>query len=339
MLVARTMPNFTPTIIALWHGQHLLTPFYYPRGEPLVAMVSRSADAELNALVIEKIGFEAVRGSGGRDSTQASRQGRRTRPDRPEKGARRRQERRHDRRHSAWHAARGRPWHRYAGAAVRAGRSCRWRWRPAAARCSRRAGTRRRSTCRSAGRRWSSASRCIVPADADEADMERKRRELTASLNEATERAYRPGGRRTMSERWARTILYGLSLDRRGGLSVHRHLCRLAHRQGQGRPQPPPRALRHCRQARARPGPLIWMHAASVGETNAVVPLIERILECGVNVVLTTGTVTSAQVAEARLGAASSTNMCRSTSSRRSAISSTTGSRTWPSSPNPRSGR
>ena len=33
-------------------------------------MVSRSADAEMNALVIEKIGIEAVRGSGGRDSSQ-----------------------------------------------------------------------------------------------------------------------------------------------------------------------------------------------------------------------------------------------------------------------------
>ena len=31
-------------------------------------MVSRSADAELNALVFEKLGFEAVRGSGGRDT-------------------------------------------------------------------------------------------------------------------------------------------------------------------------------------------------------------------------------------------------------------------------------
>ena len=44
-----------------------------------------------------------------------------------------------------------------------------------------------------------------------------------------------------------------------------------------------------------------------------MVPLIERILGSGINVVLTTGTVTSAQVAEERLGTASSTNMCRST--------------------------
>jgi lysophospholipid acyltransferase (LPLAT)-like uncharacterized protein len=58
--------QFEPAIIALWHGQHILTPAYYPKGRQLVAMVSRSADAELNALMIEKFGIEAVRGSGGR---------------------------------------------------------------------------------------------------------------------------------------------------------------------------------------------------------------------------------------------------------------------------------
>ncbi|TIT27269.1 MAG: hypothetical protein E5W78_18790, partial [Mesorhizobium sp.] len=31
--------QFEPGIIALWHGQHLLTPAYYPKGRPLVAMV------------------------------------------------------------------------------------------------------------------------------------------------------------------------------------------------------------------------------------------------------------------------------------------------------------
>lgn len=56
-----------PFIVALWHGQHLLAPCMTPRGTPLVAMFSRSADAELNALVGEKLGFEIVRGSGGRD--------------------------------------------------------------------------------------------------------------------------------------------------------------------------------------------------------------------------------------------------------------------------------
>jgi 3-deoxy-D-manno-octulosonic-acid transferase len=44
------------------------------------------------------------------------------------------------------------------------------------------------------------------------------------------------------------------------------------------------------------------MHAASVGETIAIVPLVENILGYGVNIVLTTGTVTSAKVVQERLG-------------------------------------
>jgi len=62
--------HLEPGIIALWHGQHLLTPAYYPKNKALVAMVSRSADAELNALALEKFGIEAVRGSGGRDNAR-----------------------------------------------------------------------------------------------------------------------------------------------------------------------------------------------------------------------------------------------------------------------------
>jgi lysophospholipid acyltransferase (LPLAT)-like uncharacterized protein len=62
--------SLEPGIIALWHGQHILAPVFYPKGRPLVAMVSRSADAELNALVVEKFGIEAVRGSGGRDNAR-----------------------------------------------------------------------------------------------------------------------------------------------------------------------------------------------------------------------------------------------------------------------------
>jgi 3-deoxy-D-manno-octulosonic-acid transferase len=54
----------------------------------------------------------------------------------------------------------------------------------------------------------------------------------------------------------------------------------------------------------ARPkGPLIWFHAASVGETNAIAPLIEHLHHLGLNVVLTTGTVTSAAIVKKRLPA------------------------------------
>jgi lysophospholipid acyltransferase (LPLAT)-like uncharacterized protein len=58
--------EYEPAILALWHGQHLMAPCLFPKGYPLVAMVSRSADAELNAKVFERLGFQAVRGSGGR---------------------------------------------------------------------------------------------------------------------------------------------------------------------------------------------------------------------------------------------------------------------------------
>lgn len=54
------------SIFALWHGQHLLAPALMPRWLDTLALVSRSRDAELNALVAERFGIEIARGSGGR---------------------------------------------------------------------------------------------------------------------------------------------------------------------------------------------------------------------------------------------------------------------------------
>ena len=49
------------------------------------------------------------------------------------------------------------------------------------------------------------------------------------------------------------------------------------------------------------PGTLVWVHAASVGETNAILPLIDYLRGRDLQVLLTTGTVTSAAIARQRL--------------------------------------
>lgn len=76
----------------------------------------------------------------------------------------------------------------------------------------------------------------------------------------------------------------------------------LAYRTARGKEERFRRAERYGRASVGRPeGPLVWFHAASVGETNAVVALIESVYDRGLSIVLTTGTVTSAAIAAKRL--------------------------------------
>jgi 3-deoxy-D-manno-octulosonic-acid transferase len=76
----------------------------------------------------------------------------------------------------------------------------------------------------------------------------------------------------------------------------------LAHRLKHGREHPSRMEERYGETQIARPeGPLVWVHGASVGELIAVIPLIERIHRKEFAVLCTSGTVSSAQVAEQRL--------------------------------------
>jgi 3-deoxy-D-manno-octulosonic-acid transferase len=72
-------------------------------------------------------------------------------------------------------------------------------------------------------------------------------------------------------------------------------------RRGKENPERLPERLGVASRARP-PGTLIWIHAASVGESLSVLPLIDALLaEAGRSVLVTSGTVTSAQLMAERL--------------------------------------
>ncbi|MGH6860958.1 MAG: lipid IV(A) 3-deoxy-D-manno-octulosonic acid transferase [Phyllobacterium sp.] len=104
-----------------------------------------------------------------------------------------------------------------------------------------------------------------------------------------------------MSERWAR---FALSTYRWAGAIIFPVVgAYVAFRASKGKEERGRHGERYGVASVARPsGPLVWVHAASVGETSAVTPLVEAIVEMGIHVVLTTGTVTSAKMVQERLG-------------------------------------
>ena len=104
-----------------------------------------------------------------------------------------------------------------------------------------------------------------------------------------------------MSRRLARLAL---SLYRWGGVALYPIVSPyLTFRAAKGKEDRSRRRERYGYAGVPRPaGPLVWFHAASVGETNAVIPLIKEVRRRGIAVLLTTGTITSAKVVRDRLG-------------------------------------
>ena len=64
-----------PVIAAMWHGQHFMVHFAWPKGSRVAALISRHEDGEINAIVLRRLGVAAVRGSGGKPAKMRKRGG------------------------------------------------------------------------------------------------------------------------------------------------------------------------------------------------------------------------------------------------------------------------
>ncbi len=149
-----------------------------------------------------------------------------------------------------------------------------------------------------------------VPEDADDNQLESSRQSLEKRINAVTRRAYAlAGGNAHLAEpvSAANPEAPGLMLR------AYRLLTRVARpaaglllrrRVAKGKEIGERLGERFGRPGRTRPpGRLWWFHAASVGETNAILPLMHALRERypDIRFVLTTFTVTSARIASSRL--------------------------------------
>jgi 3-deoxy-D-manno-octulosonic-acid transferase len=148
-----------------------------------------------------------------------------------------------------------------------------------------------------------------VSADADETGLEASRAAVERGLNVITTRAYELAGATDPL-----TALDHMDLARPSrSVRTYRALTHLAApfaplmlawRTSRGKEEPNRRLERYGQASIPRPaGFLAWFHAASVGEANAVLPVIDTIAaeHPHIRLLLTTGTVTSAKLAGARL--------------------------------------
>jgi 3-deoxy-D-manno-octulosonic-acid transferase len=300
-----------PCIVAVWHGQFMMSSGFRPSPETKVAaMVARHGDAELIGAAMARFGVELIRGAGAgarrkdRGGAYALRQAVRYLRDG----------------YSIVMTADVPP-----GPARRAGMGIVMMARlsgrpivPCAAATSRfkSLNTWSRMTINLPGSKlaYVAGDPIWVPPDAGETELEVARLQLARALNDATARAYEIAGadlaRATppSSDAAAPPAAPDFRLKAyRASMSLLRPLTPLLLklRERSGKEDPRRRGERLGIASTARPnGVLCWVHAASVGETNAVLPVIEALGNArpDLNFLLTTGTVTSAGLAGRRLG-------------------------------------
>lgn len=105
-----------------------------------------------------------------------------------------------------------------------------------------------------------------------------------------------------MSARWARMAFTAYRVA--GSLAYPAVGPYVGWRTVRGKEERDRRRERYGYPSEIRPEgrPLVWLHAASVGESAAIMPLAQDIAAEGIRVLMTTGTVTSATLVRERLG-------------------------------------
>lgn len=297
-----------PCIVTMWHGQFMLLPLIKQPGFEADVMLARHRDAELMGAVLHQFGMKLIRGAGaggrGKDkggahafraAVQTLREGRSIAMTADVPGSEARQ----------------------AGLGVvmvarQTGRPI----VPMAIATSRYIAfnTWSRMTINLPWGRLGFAvgTPVHVPRTADPDNLEPYRQAVEDSLNAATALAYERAGADL-----AGATPGALQVGRAEPglrLKAYRTLTSLARpvtpfllrrRERLGKEDPARRLERLGRPSAPRPqGRLAWFHAASVGETNAILPLMNELSKQRPNLsfLLTTGTVTSAKLAAERLG-------------------------------------
>lgn len=302
-----------PAIIAMWHGQFMLIPALKPAGLATRVMVAQHGDAEILAETLRRFEAELIRGAGA-GTRQRNRGG---------ADALRAALRALESGYSVPMTADVPP-----GPARRSGLGivtlARLSGRPiipVAAASSRYVAlnTWSRMTVNLPFSRIAAVvGRPIrVPREADEATLESLRLAVEQGLDAATQRAYELAGADPARATPPESLPQEEAPPPGFRIKAYRAAMRLAApaaplvlrmrgRKGKEDPDPRRGAERLGYPSVDRPpGRLVWLHAASVGETNAILPVIDGLCQAlpKAHFLLTTGTVTSAGLAARRLGA------------------------------------